>query len=323
VTPDGRSRPTGAPVLVLRALGLGDALTGLPALRGLRRLHPGRPLLLAAPAAVGGWLAGMGVVDGVVPTDGLDAAPPGTHLGPHDAVDLHGRGPESHRLLLAGRPRSLLGFAVPGLCDGPQWRPDEHEVDRWCRLVRHAGGTCGPRDLRLTELLSVRTGPGRAPGAPVVLHPGAASGSRRWPAERWAELARRVRRRGGQVLVTGSPAERGLAEDVAGRAGLPPGSVVAGSTGLDALARLLHRCGAVVCGDTGVAHLATALRVPSVLLFGPVSPRLWGPVVDVDRHVVLWHGDGTGDPHGDDPDPALLRIEVDEVEDALLRLPAG
>ena len=61
------SAPPG-PVLVLRALGLGDALAAVPALRGLRRLLPGRPLLLAAPGPPAALLRDCGVVDAVVPT---------------------------------------------------------------------------------------------------------------------------------------------------------------------------------------------------------------------------------------------------------------
>jgi ADP-heptose:LPS heptosyltransferase len=80
----------------------------------------------------------------------------------------------------------------------------------------------------------------------------------------------------------------------------------------------------VVSGDTGVAHLATAYRRPSVVLFGPVSPALWGPPPR-PQHVVLWHGDGTGDPWGASLDPALAKITVSEVTTALaaLRSPVG
>jgi ADP-heptose:LPS heptosyltransferase len=70
----------------------------------------------------------------------------------------------------------------------------------------------------------------------------------------------------------------------------------------------------VICGDTGVAHVATAYGTPSVLLFGPVPPRLWGPLRG--PHRVLWHG-GTGDTFADEPDPGLLRITVEEVLDAV------
>lgn len=109
-------------VLALRALGLGDALTGVPALRGLRRAFPGARLVLAAPAAVGGWLRHLGVVDDVHQSAGLSplqwSAPP-----PQVAVNLHGRGPQSHRLLQAAGPGRLVAFAAPeaGHLAGPPW----------------------------------------------------------------------------------------------------------------------------------------------------------------------------------------------------------
>ena len=78
------------------------------------------------------------------------------------------------------------------------------------------------------------------------------------------------------------------------------------------LVALVGRARLVVCGDTGVAHVASNYRTPSVLLFGPVSPAAWGPPAD-GPHRVLWHGDGTGDPHGQQTDPALLAITVPEV----------
>jgi ADP-heptose:LPS heptosyltransferase len=77
--------------------------------------------------------------------------------------------------------------------------------------------------------------------------------------------------------------------------------------------------GRVVCGDTGVAHLATALDVPSVLLFGPTAPREWGPL-DQSRHRVLWSGK-RGDANAEDPDAGLLDIRAEQVLDELAALP--
>jgi ADP-heptose:LPS heptosyltransferase len=68
----------------------------------------------------------------------------------------------------------------------------------------------------------------------------------------------------------------------------------------------------VVCGDTGVAHLATATATPSVLLFGPTPPAEWGPLRDLDRHIVLWAGH-SGDPHGASAHHGLLSIGVSDV----------
>jgi len=75
----------------------------------------------------------------------------------------------------------------------------------------------------------------------------------------------------------------------------------------------------VISGDTGVAHVASLYRTPSVVLFGPVAPSRWGPPAG-GPHLVLWHGDGTGNPHGSEPDPALLRIPVSEVLAAIGQL---
>jgi Glycosyltransferase family 9 (heptosyltransferase) len=274
------------PVLALRALGLGDALTAVPALRGLRRAFPDRPLLLAAAGPPAELLRTAGVVVGVVPTSGLDAAPPGAGLGRHLAVNLHGCGPQSHRLLLAGDPAALLAFERPDLgIPGPAWDEVEHEVLRWCRLVRTLGphAWCGPDDLRLP---SPRRPAGTRNG-PVVVHPGATGTARRWPAERFAAVARALRRY--RPVVTGSPQEAELCHRVADLAGLAPGADLGGRLDLPDLAALLASARLLVCGDTGVAHLATALGTPSVLLFGPVPPSRWRPLVDVDRHRVVWH----------------------------------
>ena len=111
-----------------------------------------------------------------------------------------------------------------------------------------------------------------------------------------------------------------LARRVARGAGLPDRAVYAGRTDVLGLAALVAAAGRVVCGDTGVAHLATALRTPSVVLFGPISPALWGPPPDRPRHRALWAA-GTGDPHGEEPDPGLLRIRVAKVVEALSTLP--
>ena len=306
----------GGPVLVAyRALGLGDLLTGLPALRALRDAHPDHCLVLATPE----WLAPLarhsGFVDEVVGCAPLQPLP-GWLSAPDVAANLHGRGPQSHRVVLAVRPRRTIAFACPGIeCTRgwPEWRKDEHEVARWCRLLEESGIAADPTRLDLSAPdVAVDD---RLRGATIV-HPGAASPARRWPADRWASVARRESESGRTVVVTGSPPELALAEEVARRAGLGREAVIAGRTDLIELSALVARAGRIVCGDTGIAHLATALGTPSVVLFGPTAPALWGPPPERGRHIALWSGRG-GDPHGRDPDPGLLALEVDEVTAAL------
>lgn len=302
-------------VVVLRALGLGDLLTAVPALRALRRGLPRARITLAAPAALAPLAHASGAVDAVADTSGLGPLP--SHLrGPGLAVNLHGRGPRSHRLLGALAPARLIAFASTSAgVSGPQWRAEEHEVARWCRLLAESGVPADPAELRIT--------PPPGPSDPdwrdaTVIHPGAASAARRWPPERFAAVARHESAAGRRVIVTGSAAERALAEEVARRAGLPRGSVLAGRLDLAALSRLVADAGRVVCGDTGVAHLATAVGAPSVVIFGPTPPALWGPPPD-GPHLVLWAG-RRGDPHAAAPGPGLLAISAADVRAALGRL---
>ncbi|MEV0902476.1 glycosyltransferase family 9 protein [Actinoplanes sp. NPDC049802] len=294
-------------ILVLRALGVGDLATAVPALRGLRAAFAGETLALAAPAWLTPLIVTIGGIDRIVPArelEPLDGAP----AMPRIAVNLHGSGPESHHRLTALRPGALWAFASApaGHQDGPGWHDDEHEVRRWCRLVRYYGVPCSEEDLDLEPPEA------DVPAGVTILHPGAKSPARRWPPERYAAVARRLRAAGHHPLITGSAAERDLCVRVSELAGLPQEAVP--RTGLGELAALVASARLVISGDTGVAHLATAYRTPSVTLFGPVSPARWGPPPDRPYHRPIWHG--TTSERGDLPGPvhpALLAITADEV----------
>jgi ADP-heptose:LPS heptosyltransferase len=104
---------------------------------------------------------------------------------------------------------------------------------------------------------------------------------------------------------------------VVGSGGLSPESNLCGKLDVVQLAALVANARLVICGDTGLAHLASAYGTPSVLLFGPTPPSQWGPPAD-GPHTVLWEG-SSGDPHGDQPDPGLLMIDVEDVIEAAFR----
>jgi ADP-heptose:LPS heptosyltransferase len=338
-------------ILALRALGLGDLLTAVPALRGLRAAFPDEGPALAAPAGLTPLIDLIGGVGAVVDTAGLDARLP-DDLRPGIAVNLHGRGPESHRLLQRASPGKLWAFAnaEAGHLDGPEWsasggidtaRPagkiiatstarttphpdrvgpkvapatdnparfstgEEHEVARWCRLLSYYGVHADRDDLGLAVPRA------DVPRGTTIIHPGAKSGTRRWPPERFAAVARALRADGHTVVITASADERPLAVRVAEAAGLTGHDVPV--TGLEQLAALVAHARLVISGDTGIAHLATAYATPSVTLFGPMSPARWGPPAR-PYHRPLWHGtrsepgDRPGPPH-----PALLAIGEKEV----------
>ena len=128
----------------------------------------------------------------------------------------------------AGKPRGSLPWV-------DRDNPLEHETERWCRLVRIGlGAAADATDLALSvdDLGPVADVISDGRGVTIV-HPGASAGSRRWPPDRWAEVARSLTRDGHRVVVTGGRGERALAAGVAKLAGLPESAVLAGRTSLD------------------------------------------------------------------------------------------
>jgi hypothetical protein len=171
----------------------------VPALRALAAAFPEHRRLLATPAWLRPLVDHLGLVDEVVPTSGpggppLDARASGAEV----AVNLHGRGPQSHALLLATRPLRLISFAhpaVPCSAGSPRWRSGEHELARWCRLLAASGI---PADSRRLDIEPPRgpPPPGTAgatlsiPAPPAPPAAGRPSASPRWQGRRPAWAAR-------------------------------------------------------------------------------------------------------------------------------------
>ena len=292
-------------VLVLRALKLGDLLVAVPALHALRREYPGHRLLYAAQDWLGDALALVGGYE-LLPTHGLDvplALPPGQV---DVAVNLHGRGPESDSRLEALRPRRVIAHASERRA-GPLWDDDVHERQRWARLLQWHGIEADSSEYRLNPPAARTDRP-----SATVIHPGAAYGSRLWPEDRFAEVASELVQAGHNVVFTGSAAERPRATRIAALAGLGEEPVLAGQQSLSGFAALIAESRLVVSADTGAAHLATAYRRPSVVLFGPAAPEHWGP--PPGPHAVLTKAAlRRGDTFAAEPDPALLGVGVHEV----------
>ncbi|HEU4908742.1 MAG TPA: glycosyltransferase family 9 protein [Propionibacteriaceae bacterium] len=299
-------------VLILRAIGLGDFLTAVPAYRGLRHKFPHSTITLAAPAVLEPLARLTGAIDHLLPVNGLGELtalwPSARMPAPDLAVNLHGAGPESIRDLLATGAQHMITHRHPQfpLITGPGWCEDMHEVERWTRLLALEGIAADPTALGLAK-------PTQDPIIPdaVIVHPGASAQARRWPLNRFAEVARNLALDGHQVAITGSAAERPRCLEVAQLAGLDQSCVLAGALDLGELAALVAAARLVLSGDTGIAHLASAYATPSVILFGPTSPSRWGPPAE-GPFTVIWRG-YTGDPHSQWVHPALLEIGSNEV----------
>lgn len=118
----------------------------------------------------------------------------------------------------------------------------------------------------------------RSPGSPLILmSPGARWESKRWPSERFAQLADGlIERDRATVALIGSPSERPLAEVIRAQMRETP-LLLAGQTSLKQLAALMEEAGLLVTNDSGPMHLAAAMGTPVVALFGPTSPLRTGP----------------------------------------------
>jgi heptosyltransferase II len=118
----------------------------------------------------------------------------------------------------------------------------------------------------------------------AVIHPGGGQNpgsimhEKRWPADRFADVARWLISKSIAVFFSGSPDERQLGLQVARDAGLSEHSVLATRSDLSTTAAIISASCLYVGGDTGVSHVAAATGVPVVAIFGPTNPRRYRPI---------------------------------------------
>ena len=289
-----------ARILVRTPNWLGDTVMALPTLAALRAAEPGARITL-----VGRWaplLAGQGVADVLL------VYPKPLAARRHLARALAAERPELAILLPNSLESALaawrwraprrLGYATDGrgpfLTDAvPLPSPRLHQVDEYAALLHPLGAERAaavpvwklprsePADREVDQLLALASMDADAslePGAPLVgLHLGAAFGSSKlWPPEAFGRLARQLTRAGLRPVLLGTAEDTQAAALVMAASGGPVASLV-GRDRPALLPRLLSRLRCLVSGDTGVAHLAAAVGVATVTLFGPTDRRLTAP----------------------------------------------
>ncbi len=153
----------------------------------------------------------------------------------------------------------------------------------------------------------------------AIINPGAGWGAKRWPAERYGQAARALADSGVRSIVNYGPGEDQLAHkaEEASR-----GAAKAIQCSISELIALTRRAKLFIGGDTGPLHLAAALQVPVVAIFGPTDPARNGPYNT--RSVVLRHpASETSHSRRPQPDEGMLEIGVDEVVRAARQLLSG
>ncbi|MGO9169011.1 MAG: glycosyltransferase family 9 protein [Candidatus Sulfotelmatobacter sp.] len=156
----------------------------------------------------------------------------------------------------------------------------------------------------------------RGIGEFAILNPGAGWGAKRWPAERYGEVARRLAGMGICPLINCGPGEEDLFRAVLAASG---GTAKPTSGSITELIALTRRARLFIGGDTGPLHLAAALRVPVVGIYGPTDPARNGPYGT--RSIVLRSPESlTTHTRRAEPDDALLAIGSDAVAAAAEKL---
>lgn len=150
----------------------------------------------------------------------------------------------------------------------------------------------------------------------VMINPGAGWGAKQWPADRYGEVALQLGQKGLKSLINFGPGEGILARAVETSS---RGAAEAISCSLPQLIALTRRARLAIGGDTGPLHLAAALNVPVVGIFGPTDPARNGPFGTCST-VLRSPSSLTSYSHRQMPDGGLLEITADQVVKATLSL---
>lgn len=313
--------------MVVHQGALGDLLLSLPALLSLRRHHRRSPWTLAGNPANQSLLQRRLQVRDLYSTQGRQWSV--LHQGrPRGLAAAAPFWKQFQRVyVFAPRPPELFMENIRRV--GPEeviWIPSFPDIasGRSIPLVQRAALqalsiswvcpkvylVCGRAERAAGELLLRGLGLGVSQGPPVwALHPGSGGLKKNWPLEHFLALAEALRReKAGDPFFILGPVEKEVGPEaralIVGR-GFP----VLENVELPRLAGALSRAAGYMGNDSGVTHLASCLDLPTLALFGPTDPRLWGPIGR--KTVILEAGS------------AWQRLSVESVLEAWRRLAAS
>lgn len=325
-------------ILVLSRNRIGDCLLTTPLLRALKRRFPGAELSVSIPASNRDLLITNPHIDKIV------IRPKETRWAAKIAFALEMRR-NNYDLIISLQEKSMFYAWATWYTTllnrrGPvtvsldhkrtrRWyqhnvpiRGDQHEVHKYLAIATLL--EC-PRDrnpvLELTPTSEARENVDALVGGYgfdsdarfVGINPGGSEAEKRWPEERFAEVADRVHEGTGlPVMIFGGPTDHSRAQHIQSLM-RHPAIVVAGRTSLGDTAALLERCQLLVTGDTGPMHMAVAMAVPVVTMFGPTSPLKFGPFTRL--RTILRHEM----PCPECQHPCLHTITAEECAEAALK----
>ena len=282
-------------ILVIRAGALGDCLLMLPALAALRERFPRARIDVMGYPLRWAWALGRGLVDEVhtIERPGMHLlfceqaevpAPVKMFLGAYDVI-LSYR-PDSEPIFATNLRRLGARLVLSQSPFPPPPPPKIHVADFALRLVAKLGAPppsaiprvqLTPAELSLAQpfFKAHEVEPWRE--RIVVVHPGSGSEAKRWPMTSVAALveALAAERRVRLVIVVGYAEQAMAAAFLARLRAATP--LVAENWPLMPTAALIAQAAVFIGNDSGLTHLAAALARPTVAIFGPTDPEIWGP----------------------------------------------
>lgn len=308
-------------IAVLRGGGLGDLIFALPAIEALAATYPQAEIVLLGTRMHDRLLSDrpgpVGRVEVLPHTRGVNSADDATdeiatasflkRMSDERfdlACQLHGGGRYSNPFVRALKARHSVGTATPDAVLLDRTLPYlyyQHEVVRWLETVSLAGAAPGGAEPRITvtahERARARGLVGSSLDGLMVIHPGATDPRRRWPAEHFAEVARRAAVDGMRVVLVGDGADADLASRIAQDAARAADATAPAAGGsilsladritLSELAGVLAEADVFVGNDSGPRHLAQAVGAPTVSIFWVGNLINGGPLSRAENRVQL------------------------------------
>ncbi|MDE0637276.1 MAG: lipopolysaccharide heptosyltransferase II [Candidatus Poribacteria bacterium] len=302
-------------ILIIRSDGIGDLLNSTPAITLLRQNYPSAEIAVLARPLNAPVLLGNPDVDRVIVFDRR-----GEHRQLSERLQFYRalRREQFHLVVamqtatwphliafLSGAPYRLgryqkrLKSTLTHAWHGKYQKGETHEVDRNLELVRLICEGEGNRQLVFNllpdEIANAETRlASLGIGNDVFLigiHPGGSSFDKRWPEKQYAELADRlVHHYNATILLLHGPDEAELTHNI--QEAMQSDAITYAPKTIRELGALLSRCNLVVCNDSGPMHLAAALDMPTVAIFGPTDHVAWRPMSEnasiVRRDMPCW-----------------------------------
>jgi heptosyltransferase-2 len=287
---------------------VGDAVIAVPALRELRRVLPSAHITLVSRPGAADIFIDADFVDEILVYDraGLGSTWSQAREWRRRKFDLALLFQNAFEAALIaflsgaslriGYDTDRRGLLLTRSLPLPAWKDERHESFYYLNIVAElerlllgqapAEATEPRFDLQVSEdrkrkaLQLLREHGARMNSPLMVLCPGSInSRAKRWPAERYAELADRLAESGADVALIGSPGELDVSNEVSEHARRAP-IVLTGKTTVAEATAIISIADVLITNDTGPAHIGAALKTPTIVIFGPTNPLTTYPFSD-------------------------------------------